>query len=444
MLPIFPPLMQNLNPVLYNNFMGQLVYSKIRNYYRDYRHIVLLILLFSSSVSVPTLPSLSIMENQFTVQKGNIYDPHGQQFIVKGIEAVYGTFYGGDESGFGAKNFSTMENDFAKIKQLGANLIRVHIRIDKISDVYKTKISQTVMVARENGFVVLLSVGGIDGIQEYPDAIPMLRYLANTYKTDPYIWIGAINEPNCGGPDCENWEKWQTDHMQYIKILREAGYRGPIVINSVRYSSDLSKIGQYPLLDDNLIYGIHKYGNNNTTLTEKLINDYNAEWANLALGSKYAFVIDEVGNFNGENFINSISWTSNFIDFATDWVANRGGDGVIAFNWYWSDANSLTTKNNELTAWGIIYKKQYLDKINNTIIKTPPAQSLTQPSLLPPSLKETPSISDPQPNTGTMSPEPQNISPSPVPNSKPVDDWLKYLLVILQRIYKFLLIPRDN
>ena len=397
----------------------------------------LLYLIISISLSGISAANTFSANNHFFVHNGMLFDPLGQQFIVKGVDAVYGTFYGGDESGYGEINFSNMVHDFDKIKSIGANLIRVHIRYDKTSEDNKTRISEAVETAREKGFVILLSVGGFEDVAEYPDAIPMLKYLAQTYKSDPYIWIGAMNEPNCSGPNCDNWEKWQADQTEYIKAIRMAGYKNPIVINSIRYSSDLSQIEEYPLPDNNLIYGIHRYGNNNPDLSQALTQEYNAQWGELAANSNYAFIIEEVGNYNGSSFLNSITWTSEFIDFATDWVNNRGGDGVIAFNWYWSDGNSLTTDSKDLSAWGLIFKKQYLDKVSAKTLKPTIIPTITYtPIMLQKTeisqVNDLPTFTAAQSSTIYATPSTPGIS-----NNRKNLNWFSYLLILFFRSIRF-------
>ncbi len=306
----------------------------------------------------------------YTVRDGKILDPDGRPFVVKGVVAVYGAFSGGDEAGFGEINYRNASRDFDEMKRRGINLVRVFIDFKNLDDYHKARLHDVVAWGRARGLIVYISVSGSgdEGRPDYPCALPMLRYLGSEYRRDPGVWIGTMNEPNCGGPSCSDWSKWWSDHRAFVAALRSTGYAGPIVVNTVYWSSDLSKIGQYPLADDNLIYGAHRYGNENAKFSDALRREYDLKWADLARTSRFAIILDEVGAWNGPQFVNSLEWASGFMDYVADWVNRRGGDGAIAFNWFWSDSNSLTgdwrrgISDNVLTRWGEIFFRQYVQK----------------------------------------------------------------------------------
>jgi predicted membrane metal-binding protein len=74
-------------------------------------------------------------------------------------------------------------------------------------------------------------------------------------------------------------------------------------------------------------------------------------------------VLDEVGNYNGDGFGNSVEWTREMIDYARRWVERRQGSGVVAFNWRWSDPNTLQSpEDGELTEWGRIFVERFLER----------------------------------------------------------------------------------
>ena len=53
--------------------------------------------------------------------------PTDQPFIVKGIDAVYGHFDGGDAMGMGATNFVNAARDLDSIQAAGYNLVRISV-----------------------------------------------------------------------------------------------------------------------------------------------------------------------------------------------------------------------------------------------------------------------------------------------------------------------------
>jgi hypothetical protein len=56
-----------------------------------------------------------------------ILDSAGRRFIVKGNDAVYGRFAGGDTNGFGLHNYNNAQRDLDNLKLAGANLIRLSV-----------------------------------------------------------------------------------------------------------------------------------------------------------------------------------------------------------------------------------------------------------------------------------------------------------------------------
>ena len=298
---------------------------------------------------------------QFKVVGNKIYTPTDQIFIVKGVVSVYGTFNGGDEKGYGYYNYVNAQHDFDIQKSMGINTVRIFVQAADNDARHKEYLTNVITWAHQRGFVIELANAA--GTEEV--SIPWLSYLAHTYRNDPYVWIEPMSEPNCGTignqGKCNNWSFWQAEENTYIHTIRDAGMMSPIVINSIDWSWDLSKINQYPLDDSNIIYGVHRYSNNNATFDTSEQAICNELWANLS--SKRAIIIDEVGSWNGPGLQNSFKWLQGFIDFATTWVNQRGGDGIIAFVWRWSDPNTMTDANGKLNSWGELYYTKYLQQL---------------------------------------------------------------------------------
>lgn len=303
-------------------------------------------------------------KGQFHVVGNKILTPDGKDFIVKGVVTVYGTFGGGNEQGYGYYNYVNAQHDFDAQKSIGINTVRIFVQASDNDAQHKATLTQVISWARQRGFVVEVA----NGSSTREASLPWLSYLASTYKNDPYIWIEPMNEPNCGTngnqSECYNWQYWQTEENIYIHTIRDAGMMSPIVINSIDWSWDLSKINQYPLDDGNIIYGAHRYANNNATFDANEQASCNEFWANLS--SNRAIVIDEVGTWNNPDAQNSFQWLQGFINFATNWVNQRGGAGVDAFVWSWSDPNSMTdAPDGKLNSWGNLFYTQYLQQVKS-------------------------------------------------------------------------------
>jgi hypothetical protein len=319
----------------------------------------------STSLPTPTEPPPTTEDPPqgfFHVEDGKIFDPEGREFVMNAVTTVYGTFGGGDEAGYGEFNYQHAQDHYDQILSLGFNTVRIYVHADNYDQAHKARLLNAVQWGRDRGFLVIIS----SHYGDYnPTSIAMLTDLVQVYKDDPYVWITPASEPYCGDSVCLDWDEWYQDHLAYVQLLRDNGYQNPILINTVHWSSDLSRIYEYPLGDDNLVYGARRYGNDHQTFDSSHRQQVEAWWGTLAQDSQFAFVIDEVGAYNGRQFANSIDWVRGFMDYTTDWVNNRGGDGIIPFVWYWSDGNSLTNRDGSLTPWGNIFVDQYLDRVRS-------------------------------------------------------------------------------
>ena len=330
----------------------------------------------------------------FRVSGNKILDPNGQQFIVKGMNHIYGPWLPLDDGGYSAPQLQYAQRDFDMLKTMGVNLLRIWVSpiiLDPGNEYMKGQLANIVSLAEQRGFVIEITVSsysqgtGIDGPNStgFQRIKNVLQYLASTYKGHPYVWLEPLNEPECAGASgtyCSDWGTWHTEQSQLIQIIRNAGFHQPLVINTPDWSWYMTHIDnpQYALSDGNLIYAAHRYGNDNATFwgPNNTANDAGlpepqaADQAFANAAANHPIIVDEFGNYNGRGFTNSETWTTQFIDYLADWVINRQGSGAVAFNWFWSDGNShLGTSiagyqsNPQLVPWGQYYLNNYLKKV---------------------------------------------------------------------------------
>jgi hypothetical protein len=301
-------------------------------------------------------------EGRFRVEGNRIVDPDGARFVMRGVVAPYGTFAGGDAAGLGRRNERSAPEDFERIAELGANTVKVYVTPDTVDDeAGRERLDEVVQAARDQDLVVVLT----GFYAEFEETLPWVRRAAERYADDPYVWILPMNEPGCTVPEpgraCTDYERWQRDHRRYVAAIREAGMESPIVVNTPGYSWDLTGVRDHPLGDEDIVLGAHRYANDSTSLTPEGRRQIERGWARLA--SRRPVVLDEVGNYNGDGFGNSVEWTREMIDYARHWVERRQGSGVVAFNWRWSDPNTLTSPaDGELTEWGRIFVERFLER----------------------------------------------------------------------------------
>lgn len=309
------------------------------------------LLLIASAV---TPASVQAASTAYTVVANRIVDAYGNRFIVKGADAIYGRFAGGDVNGFGLRNYQNAQRDLDSLKSQGVNTIRISVSYDDYANgplgasEYLAELDQAVGWVTQRGMVVELSQGE-SGFSS--SVVAFVAMLAGRYQNNPLVWIKPDNEPSCSvvTTNCSNWSYWQSTEQQFVQAIRGAGNAQPIVINCVSWSWDCSQIANYPLGDSNLIYGAHRYGNGATAFDTGQAAQCDALWANLS--STYAMIVDEVGLYDG--YTSPPAWGAGFLDYVTNWDHTGQGNGVIGFTDSWSDGNSMTNASDgSWNGWG--------------------------------------------------------------------------------------------
>jgi cellulase (glycosyl hydrolase family 5) len=293
----------------------------------------------------------------FHVEGNRILDPQDREFTVKGVVSPYGTFAGGDAGGLGRRNEHKAAVDFRRMRRLGANTVKVYATPGRTDP---RRLRRVVRAARRQHLVVIVT-GFWGGFRQ---TLPWVRRVARAYRHDPYVWLLPMNEPNCTGGNtnaCTDWGRWQREHRAYIKAIRHAGMDSPIVVNTPGWSWNVAGIERHPLGDHNLVLGAHRYANDVRKLTRGQVREIGRSFAGLA--RERPVLLDEIGNWNGPGFANSPSWTRDMVAFARRWVESGQGSGAVAFNWRWSDPNSMTRADGSLTPWGKTFVDGYLRRV---------------------------------------------------------------------------------
>jgi hypothetical protein len=302
-------------------------------------------------------------EGRFRVEGNRIVGPDGEPFVVKGVVAPYGTFAGGDAEGLGRVNERAAAEDFARIADLGANTVKVYVTPHMVADeAGRARLDAVVQAARDAGLVVVLT----GFYAEFEEALPFVRRAAATYADDPYVWILPMNEPSCTVPSpgagCTDYAAWLREHRRYVRAIRAAGMESPIIVNGPGYSWDLSRVRPSALGDPDIVLGAHRYANEATWLDPNTRGEIESGWARFA--RHRAVVLDEVGNYN-PGYGSSIEWARQMIAFAREWVEGEEGSGAVAFNWRWSDPNTLVDpESGVLTEWGRIFAEGFLGGVD--------------------------------------------------------------------------------
>jgi hypothetical protein len=292
----------------------------------------------------------------FSVSVNRILDPQGRRFVVKGVTLLYGTFAGGDTGGLGARNFAAAPEDLRRVRTLGANTVRIMVTPEVGADpAALERLRRAVGWARGAGLVVeLVNTFAVPG-----ETLPWLGRLARLFRADPGVWYGPMNEPNCAPPPprpaCGDWHVWQREQRAYVRAIRDAGARAPIVVNTPEWSATLHGIESFALDDPNIVYGVHAYANDRLAFAPA---EEEQAWAGAS--RDHAVIVDEVGSWNGSAVANSQAWLTGFVGFLHEWVATGRGAGAIAFTWRWSDPNTMVGADGRLTLWGQLFAGGFL------------------------------------------------------------------------------------
>jgi hypothetical protein len=312
----------------------------------------------SATAAVRAIPAAASIAG-FHVTGNRIIDPAGKVFIVKGIDAVYGHFDGGDVAGFGATNFANAARDLDNIKAAGYNLVRVSVSGDNANNGYIGSLPQYMadldsVVAKVNARGMVAEISNGDNAT-FASVNGFMKVLAIRYSGKPYVWIKTDDEPNCSDGNsayCYDWATWQSQQTSYVQTLRTNGYTGPIVVNCISWSWDCSQILNYPLGDSQVVYGAHRFGAGATAWTSSNSADANAKWANLS--ARVPIIVDSVGATNGT--YSPMSWSRGFLTYVSTWVNTRQGAGAIAFVDSWSDSNRMIGSTGTWNSWGSTFK----------------------------------------------------------------------------------------
>jgi hypothetical protein len=327
------------------------------------------------STSGPTPTPGTSSSGSFKVQGTQILDPSGHPFRIKGVDAVYGRFGGGDANGYGLTNYNNAQHDLDFLKSQGINLIRLSVSYDAAHlpsndpnyiggyTEYLTELDNVVSWITQRGMVVELSQGNT---ASFSNALSFVGTLAARYKSNNLVWIKPDNEPNCESGNgnsayCYDWSTWQTQESQYVQTIRTNGNTNPIVVNCIDWSWDCSQIASYPLQDSlqAIVYGAHRYNNGKKSFDSADQSDCDSKWANLT--TQFPMIVDEIGADDGYPI--SLTWNQGFMDYATNWTLTRGGDGVIGFVGHWSDGNDMYDGSPPAwTPWGSIFSSSFLQK----------------------------------------------------------------------------------
>ena len=198
-------------------------------------------------------------DSNFQIIDGKIYDPNGQEFIIKGANM------------FAQESISNFHN---YLNVWGFNTIRVpnyllgsygqaHPEEDdyrtnhKIVDAY-TDTGQRVVVM----FDAHDLIGSYYEGQNWETLKDYWRDMAQEFKDNPYVWFNLHNEP---GNHIAQQKKWVEYHRKLIDIVRAEGANNTIVIDGEAWGQDfhtqtiVTHAQEIMTGNENIVFSIHVY-----------------------------------------------------------------------------------------------------------------------------------------------------------------------------------------
>ncbi|MDJ0742844.1 MAG: cellulase family glycosylhydrolase [Xenococcaceae cyanobacterium MO_167.B27] len=195
--------------------------------------------------------------SQFKIIDHKIYDPNGQEFIIKG-----GNMF----------TWEGIENVDNYLNTWGFNTIRVpnyllgsYDQPHPADDDYRTN-HKIVDAYTSQGATVIFDAHDLIGSyyedEEWEILKEYWRDMAQEFKDNPYVWFNLHNEP---GNDTPNKEKWVSYHRELIDIIRAEGANNMIVVDGEAWGQDYhtqtiaSHASEVMAGNENIVFSVHVY-----------------------------------------------------------------------------------------------------------------------------------------------------------------------------------------
>ena len=264
--------------------------------------------------------------SNFQIIGNKIYDPNGQEFIIKGANMFA---------------WEGIENVHNYLNIWGFNTIRVpnyllgsYEQPHPADNDYRTN-HKIVDAYTSQGAVVMFNAHDLIGSYYEDENWEILRHywrdMAQEFQDNPYVWFNLHNEP---GNDVAQPEKWVNYHRELIEIIRAEGANNMIVIDGEAWGQDYhtqtiaSSASEIMAGNENIVFSVHVYDQWNS-------NDLGA-YFDLLEAQNIPFIVGEYGSETNDN--STLAATEQMFPLVREREIGR-----IVWNAKADDLNDLTT-----------------------------------------------------------------------------------------------------
>lgn len=283
----------------------------------------------------------------FKVCNSKIFDPAGNEFIVKGTNIGGPGWVWPEQTLDNLSHIVKWKFNTIRLTTIGGPALDNQTTYTCFTPQYKYTtfgtLRQIIKKYTDAQIVVLIewhAVGGIYTGTSLTCAQNWFAMLAEEYKNNPYVWFDMFNEPNT------TKAQWAASFQAVINSIRATGNTNIIVASGNYWGQDAnnwecknitdanSAILTSTLSDPtgNLVYSIHTYDQWNQCQS-KLDN-----YLDRVMAQKKCIIIGEYGIYNNSDVSAAVTYTLN--------STQARGIGRIQWAFWGGDKNDLTTGGN--------------------------------------------------------------------------------------------------
>lgn len=288
---------------------------------------LVIIAVFLISGCVQPAPTLTSTLSKLIVSGNRIVTEDGQEIRLRGVNFQDPFVLEKDDlngDGVPDNHFAEIAMDFAAVKTLGANVVRVTLYPGYywlVGDerYLTTYVDRMIDLSEKNGLYIIISyhaIGRPGGYYDSESDKMLWNYPVKLYYTDSdmavafwnkvttrygkrnHVLFEIYNEP-VDQTASFTWDDWRPTGQLLIHTVRK--HSDNVILGSgPEYSSNLSDVPKNPYSDSNLVYVVHVYPNTYTDIVNKEV-DQVSEWEKRFgfLAKTYPVIVSEWGFHNG-------------------------------------------------------------------------------------------------------------------------------------------------